>query len=238
MLEPSAMRTPSSYRDPDRIDARGANLPAAVNRLQRQEKNRGQTCAELTNQLAQIVDDIRDVRVVDDTKTETFTLEAKGSGDIYHAARSLSDGTLRFLALSVLSLDPMARGLICLEEPENGIHPERVSAMVTLLRDIAVDPSEPIGPDNPLRQVVINTHSPDVLQACRPEEVIYVGTEETASNHSVGQITVIRVPENSWRRRKPARQLSLALGQLQPYTREGALPTEWEQLLFRFADKR
>jgi hypothetical protein len=38
-----------------------------------------------------------------------------------------------------------------MEEPENGIHPERIGAMLTLLQDIAVDPTEPVGDDNPLR---------------------------------------------------------------------------------------
>ena len=47
-----------------------------------------------------------------------------------HAARALSDGTLRFLALAILELDLTPRGLLCFEEPENGIHPERIPAML------------------------------------------------------------------------------------------------------------
>jgi predicted ATPase len=58
----------------------------------------------------------------------------------------------RFLALAVLELDPEAQNLLCLEEPENGIHPERIPAMLKLLQDIATDVDEPIGPDNPLRR--------------------------------------------------------------------------------------
>jgi len=70
---------------------------------------------------------------------------------------------LRFLALAVLELDPRAGGLVCLEEPENGIHPARIPAMLQLLQDIATDVDSPIGPDNPLRQVIVNTHSPAVV---------------------------------------------------------------------------
>lgn len=238
MLEPSAMRAPSSYRDPDRIDARGANLPATVHRLRRAEKNRGQVCAELANRLAELVDDVRDIRVLNDKKTETLTLEAMDSGNVYHSAHSLSDGTLRFLALSVLSLDPLAHGLMCLEEPENGIHPNRAKAMVTLLRDIAVDPSEPLGEDNPLRQVAVNTHSPDIVQACEPDDVIYVDTEKKDLEGSTGDVTVTKVPPNSWRRRKREdSQLALPLGQLEPYVRDGALPPQWRQLQLPFVDK-
>ena len=98
----------------------------------------------------------------------------KGRDGTSHPARALSDGTLRFLALTILELEPETHGLICLEEPENGIHPERIPAMLKLLQDIAVDPTESIGPDNPLRQVIINTHSPDVVKQV-PEDSLIVG---------------------------------------------------------------
>ena len=84
----------------------------------------------------------------------------------------MSDGTLRFLALAVIELDPNAQGLLGLEEPENGIHPERISAILRLLKDIAVDVNEPVGKDNPLRQVVINTHSPVVVQQIEDSDLL------------------------------------------------------------------
>ncbi len=63
----------------------------------------------------------------------------------------------------MLELDPRATGLLCLEEPENGIHPARIPAMLRLLRDIPVDVDQEVGPDNPPRQVIVNTHSPAVV---------------------------------------------------------------------------
>jgi predicted ATPase len=51
-----------------------------------------------------------------------------------------------------------------MEEPENGIHPERMQAMVELVRGLAVDPSHAPGADNPFRQVIVNTHSPLFVQ--------------------------------------------------------------------------
>ena len=91
-----------------------------------------------------------------------------------HPARALSDGTLRFLALAVLEMDPEIQGVLCLEEPENGIHPGRIPAILQLLSDIAVDTSEPVGPDNPLRQVIVNTHSPAVLLQVPEDSVVFV----------------------------------------------------------------
>ena len=79
------------------------------------------------------------MRVDPDEKRELLTLYVTGKDRTPHAARSLSDGTLRFLALTVVELDPEAQGLLCLEEPENGIHPQRIPAMLRLLQDIATD---------------------------------------------------------------------------------------------------
>ncbi|BDA72313.1 hypothetical protein CAL7716_064790 [Calothrix sp. PCC 7716] len=73
--------------------------------------------------------------------------------------------------MAVLELDPQAQGLLCLEEPENGIHPDRITKTLRLLQDIATDAEEPIGVDNPLRQVIINTHSPSVVTQVRISRV-------------------------------------------------------------------
>ncbi len=55
----------------------------------------------------------------------------------------------------------------------------------------------------------------------------------------MGQITVIRVPDGSWRKkRKGGTQLPLALGHLEPYMHEGALPPQWQQLMLPFSDTR
>ena len=98
-------------------------------------------------------------------------------------ARSLSDGTLRFLALAVLDLDYSETGLICLEEPENGIHPERVPAILDLLQSIPVDPFEESSPDNPLRQVIINTHSPKVVREIPEQSLVYIELKEFIKNN-------------------------------------------------------
>lgn len=67
-------------------------------------------------------------------------------------------------------------GLLCMEEPENGIHPANLSAMVDLVRDLAVDPSLPVDEDNPFRQVLINTHSPGVVQLVDPADLLIADT--------------------------------------------------------------
>lgn len=224
MLEPSAMRAPSEYRDPAVLDGRGANLPAAIERLRRKESQAGEIHAELTNRLADLIDDVRGLRVRDDRATETLTLEARGRDGTYHPARSLSDGTLRFLVLAVLALDPEARGLISLEEPENGIHPERMPAMLDLLRDIAVDPALPVGDDNPLRQVIVNTHSPAVVRNVDKNELVYVKEKSAVLGDARARVAYVTAPKDTWRTRLPEGPPEVPRGDLEPYLGEVSGP--------------
>jgi predicted ATPase len=113
------------------------------------------------------------VSVERDERRELLTVQVETRDGTTFPSPSLSDGSLRFLALAVLEADPEARWVVCLEEPENGVHPERLPAMLRLLQDIATDPSLPVAEDNPLRQVLVNTHSPTVVQLV-PEDSLLV----------------------------------------------------------------
>jgi hypothetical protein len=119
-----------------------------------------------------------------------------------HPARALSDGTLRFLALAVIELDPEAKGLLCLEEPENGIHPDRIPAMLELLQDIATDPYQAVGPDNPLRQVIINTHSPLVLGQVPDDSALFAQLREIISDGKRFKGARFSCLPNTWRAEK------------------------------------
>jgi hypothetical protein len=66
--------------------------------------------------------------------------------------------------------------MLCLEEPENGIHPSRIPAILELLHSMAVDSDEAVDAVNPLKQVVINTHSPSVISALNTADVVMVSS--------------------------------------------------------------
>lgn len=217
MLEPSAMRAPSEYRDPQVIDGRGANLPAAIERLRRNEPQDGAVYAELANRLADLIEDVHSLRVVDDEKTETLTLEVSGRDGVFHPARSLSDGTLRFLVLATLAIDPEARGVISLEEPENGMHPERIPSMLKLLKDIAVDPDLAVADDNPLRQVLVNTHSPTVIRTVDANDLIYIREQNVVRGRQRFRTAMVTAPRQSWRSEAVGAPPPTPLGDLQAY---------------------
>ncbi len=163
-LESSSLRKPDDFSAVSRVSSTGEHLPATLDRLGKFD--------EVAARLAHLLPDIKSLEVDVDERRELKTLYLETVGGTRHEARSLSDGTLRFLALSIIGADPEAGGVICLEEPENGIHPARIPAIVELLGEMAVDALYPIGQDNPLRQIIINTHSPLVIQRLQTDNII------------------------------------------------------------------
>jgi len=72
-------------------------------------------------------------------------------------ATRLSDGTLRFLALLAILLNPQSATLVCIEEPELGLHPDAMSLLADLLAEAAEK-----------TQLIVTTHS-DVLVSALTE---------------------------------------------------------------------
>jgi len=182
-LEPSSLRRPDNFTSPTEIGEDGSHLAATLYHLaqtdavkngngidskQRVSKIYGQ----IATKLSELIDDVYSVKVDRDEQRQTLTLQVTDKNKTSYPARALSDGTLRFLALAVIELDPTAQGVICLEEPENGIHPARIPAILKLLEAIAVDTTMEVGSDNPLRQVIINTHSPSVVGQVEDEDLL------------------------------------------------------------------
>lgn len=185
-LEPSALRASDRYVDPSVMDAAGLHLPATLRRIGYEDGDPERVYARVASRLSDLSGlSVHGLRVDEDDVRELLTVELTESGGMTLPARSLSEGTLRFLALCVLLEDSSVQGLLCMEEPENGIHPANTEAMVDLLRDLAVDPQEVPGPDNPFRQVIINTHSPYVVQLVAPQDLLFADT------------TMVRAPDGS-----------------------------------------
>jgi predicted ATPase len=197
-LEPSAIRSPDLASGSSRIAPNGAHLAAALYRL---AANRPEDTYSAVAAAAAALTDVREVGVDFDRHRELFTLEARlGSGPML-PARALSDGTLRFLALCIISIDPEFRGVVCMEEPENGIHPGRIEAMVNLVRDLAVDPNAEPESDNPVRQVLVNTHSPYFVQFQRADDLL-LALPTSIRQEGRSRTTVRLIPlAKSWRAR-------------------------------------
>jgi len=72
----------------------------------------------------------------------------------------LSDGTLKFLCWATLCLSPRKPSLVCIDEPELGLHPRVLPVLAGLLRQAATD-----------TQLLVTTHSPYFLSQFSLEEL-------------------------------------------------------------------
>lgn len=203
-LEPTALRTEDRYTDSRVLSADGRHLPAALYRLATEAEAHGGSAADVytrvANRLKQLTGlAVSDLQVDADDTRELLTVKLRERSGHEFPARSLSEGTLRFLALCVIHEDPSFGGVICMEEPENGIHPANLEAMVDLVRDLAVDPGEAPGQGNPLRQVLVNTHSPAVVQLVGAEDLLMAVTVTSEVDGYERKSLTLRPMKGSWR---------------------------------------
>lgn len=216
-LEPSSLRVPDDFHAPASLTVEGKHLPATLHRMS-SGPNGGRVLADISNQLAQLVSDVRELRVVRDDTRRAFQLVLTTTSGQEYTAGSLSDGTLRFIALSVLERDPEASGLFCLEEPENGIHPERVGVMMRLLTRMSTDTTEAIADDNPLQQVIVSTHSPIVVGYTSPENLLFADHRDAPGQGSRRhRALVLRPCENTWRTKESGGAQAIGKGKLIEY---------------------
>ncbi|RKZ79551.1 MAG: ATPase [Candidatus Parabeggiatoa sp. nov. 1] len=153
-LNPEDLRqpTPKNTGD-DVISASGKNLAAVLHRIKLQDIY---TLREISREFQTFLPNFVDVDVIDDPESKQYLIKLKDKDKKEYTSRVLSEGTLRILALCILEYDSKHTGLLCFEEPENGIHPFRIETMAKLLKSLSVDFAEI---EMPLRQVIVNTHS-------------------------------------------------------------------------------
>ena len=97
---------------------------------------------------------------------ETIRLEWKHKeSDSYFDVSSLSDGSLRFLALATLLFQPeeLKPSIILMDEPELGLHPSAISVLGAMIRSASKEV-----------QLLISTQSPILLDQFEPDQVIVV----------------------------------------------------------------
>lgn len=92
--------------------------------------------------------------------------------ELYFNAHALSDGTLRFIALATLLLQPPNRlpATILLDEPELSLHPYAIVVLASLLRSAATH-----------TQVIVSTQSVTLINQFGPEDILVVEKEGQAS---------------------------------------------------------
>lgn len=104
---------------------------------------------------------------------QTIQLEWKEKNfpDVYFNAFHLSDGTLRFIALATLLLQPNPPQTIIIDEPELGLHPVAINKLAALLRKIAKR-----------TQVIISTQSTNLIDNFEPNQIIVTDRKDNQTS--------------------------------------------------------
>lgn len=168
-LEPnwSAMRQASPPGQPKVITANGRNIPWLALDLKREgapegaeadycSERYGDWIAHVQTALPQVVD--IDVREREDDHHAYFVVSYRG--DFKVPSPGLSDGTLRILTLTLLPYLSKQPAILVTEEPENGIHPRAIEAVLQSLSSMYDS------------QVWVSSHSPVVLAAAKLDQLV------------------------------------------------------------------
>ncbi|MBU2574045.1 MAG: AAA family ATPase, partial [Elusimicrobia bacterium] len=81
--------------------------------------------------------------------------------DAYFNANMLSDGTLRFICLATLLLQPDPPSVIILDEPELGLHPAAIALLAEMIKSASQK-----------SQIIISTQSVTLINHFSPEDII------------------------------------------------------------------
>jgi len=180
-LDAARLREPSERIDAGTLAPDASNLPTILADLPKA------LLGEIRADLVSLVPGISSFEVVADG--DSFRIDFELSGGERLPARLVSDGTLRILGLlTALKVNPRP-SVFGVEEPENGIYPGRIRALLELLRETiarkdegeqdetaaAASSGEPELPPLPT-QLLLTTHSPVVLAAFRskPQHLRFV----------------------------------------------------------------
>ncbi|MEW6487771.1 MAG: AAA family ATPase [Thermodesulfobacteriota bacterium] len=145
------------------------NLPAFLYWLQEKKPDHFAVIQDTVRQIAPFFDTfVLSPSRLNESKIRLEWRE-KGS-DAYFNASSLSDGTLRFICLATLLLQPTLPAVVLLDEPELGLHPAAVALLAELLSSAATR-----------TQVMVATQSVTLVNQFEPEHVWTVEREGSES---------------------------------------------------------
>lgn len=168
----SPLRRTNKTDDNDFLRPDGSNLAAFLYRLRETEHYVSyQMIRQTVQRIAPFFDDF--LLRPDNLNPETIKLAWKHQGsDKYFGASSLSDGTLRFIALATLLLQPvqLRPSVILIDEPELGLHPAAIGLLASLIHRASEH-----------TQVIAATQSPILLDHFEPEDVLVADSQEGAT---------------------------------------------------------
>jgi predicted ATPase len=160
--ESSPMRKTAQVNDNDFLRPDGANLPAFLYLLREKYDTSYDLIRRSVQRVAPFFDDF-DLKP-DPLNEEIIRLSWRHkNSDKYFGPSSLSDGTLRFIVLATLFLQPekFRPSIILIDEPELGLHPHAITLLASFVKQASQE-----------TQVILSTQSSLLLDHFNPEDVL------------------------------------------------------------------
>jgi predicted ATPase len=156
------MRKTAQLNDNEFLRPDGSNLPSFLYLLNRKYPEEYRLIVRSIRRVAPFFDDFQ-LRP-DRLNKETIRLAWKHkNSDQYFGPAALSDGTLRFIVLAALFLQPadFRPSVILVDEPELGLHPYAITLLASLVKQASTE-----------TQVILSTQSALLLDHFDPAEVL------------------------------------------------------------------
>lgn len=186
-LDLKALRRENMLALAQRLTAAGHNLTNVFATLTRQQQ------AAVAKELCRLVPMFSDVDLEPtDHGQHRLRFQDRWAPDLWFSPERVSDGTMLLLAFIVLQYQNPAPDLITIEEPERALHPYLLDELIQLLRKMTTGEigKKPV-------QVVLATHSAELLEYVRPEEVRFLTRSQEDGSVRVNQAAT---DTPNWRR--------------------------------------
>lgn len=172
----SSAKTLSSVHDQLTLRAEGQNIAALLYKLYQYQEDASNLhlskAYEKIRKTIQLVAPFIEDFIFEPLRSGDITLQWKDrkSGHVF-GAYQLSDGTLNFICLATLLLQPELPHLIFIDEPELGLHPYAIALLAGMLKSASV-----------YTQLIVSTQSVTLLEQLEdPEDVVVVERENNQS---------------------------------------------------------
>ena len=152
-----AMRRPSPSSNSDFYRPDASNLPHVIDAVAIETPER---YADWLCHVREALPDVENITTIKRPEDGHRYLVVHYRNGLEAPSWLVSDGTLRFLALTLPAYLPYPEGPYLIEEPENGIHPLNVETLMDSLSSIYG------------AQILVATHSPAVLRRIRTDQLL------------------------------------------------------------------
>lgn len=167
--ESAKVKKQSAINDNIYLRPDGSNLAAFLFRLHHEARAHCDMIRDTVRMVAPFFDDFILRPMPENGNTIRLEWQERGS-DRPFFAHYLSDGTLRFMCLATLLLQPKPPSTIIIDEPELGLHPYAIALLCSMLRSASEK-----------TQVIVSTQSVSLVNQLRPEDIIIVERLDRAS---------------------------------------------------------